>query len=91
MREKKRVFFLGAGSMAEAMVKGILAAELFSTLQITVSNRSHTERLHELHKEYGVNTCQSKEDKAINAVAADIIVVAVKPFDVASALENVQH
>jgi pyrroline-5-carboxylate reductase len=91
MREKKHLFFLGAGSMAEAMVKGMLAAELFSASQLTVSNRSHTARLHELHSEYAVNTCQSKEDKAASAAAADIIVVAVKPFDVAAALENVQH
>lgn len=91
MREKKHLFFLGAGSMAEAMVKGMLAAELFSASQLTVSNRSHTARLYELNSEYGVNTCQRKEDKAASAASAAIIVVAVKPFDVASALENVQH
>lgn len=91
MREKKRVFFLGAGSMAEAMLKGMLAAELFPASQITVSNRSHTARLHELNREYSVNTYQTKEDKAARAASADIIIVAVKPFDVASALENVQH
>ncbi len=90
MREQKHLFFLGAGSMAEAMVKGILAAELFPAQEITVSNRSHTERLYELNEAYGINTCQSKEDKAACAASADIIVVAVKPFDVGAALENVR-
>lgn len=90
MGEKKRLFFLGAGSMAEAMVKGILAAELFPPQQITVSNRSHTTRLYEIEAAYGVNICQSKEHKADRAATADIIIVAVKPFDVAAALENVR-
>lgn len=90
MGEKKRLFFLGAGSMAEAMVKGILAAGLFPPQQITVSNRSNTRRLYEIETAYGVNTCQSKEHKAARAAAADIIIVAVKPFDVAAALENVR-
>lgn len=87
MLASKRLFFLGAGSMAEAMIKGLLSAELLPAQQITVSSRKRIERLEELHTSYGVRAC---EDKLAELAAADIIILAMKPFDLVAALEEVR-
>ncbi|GCE16175.1 pyrroline-5-carboxylate reductase [Tengunoibacter tsumagoiensis] len=88
MLTKKRLFFLGAGSMAEAMIKGLLAAQLLPAEQISVSTRKRTEHLQELSTTYGIHRCQ---DKRAEIEAADIIIIAVKPFDVATALQEVRE
>jgi pyrroline-5-carboxylate reductase len=86
MREGLRLFFLGAGSMSEAMIKGILSADLLSAQHITVSNRQRPERLAYLHDTYGVQSCQ---DKRVGVAQADVLVVAVKPFNLADALREI--
>jgi pyrroline-5-carboxylate reductase len=86
MLREKRLFFLGAGSMAEAMVRGIIGASLLPAQQITMSTRTNTHRLEHLSTTYGVNACQDKE---LGIPQADIVVLAVKPFDMAAALREV--
>ena len=86
MLASKRLFFLGAGSMAEAMIKGLLSAELLEAQQITVSSRKRVERLTALNTTYGVRAC---EEKLSELAAADIIILAMKPFDLVAALEEV--
>ncbi len=86
MLADKRIFFLGAGSMSEAMLKGLLATATLPPAQITLSNRQHVARLEELHTGYGT---VASRDKLTEIAAAEIVVLAVKPFDVASALAEV--
>ncbi len=83
---QQRVLFLGAGSMGEAMVKGLLAANLLPAEQISVCNRSKTERLEGLQRRYGVRIC---EDKAAEIRQANLVILAVKPFDLQAALQDV--
>ena len=45
-----KVGFIGAGSMAEALVAGLLNGGVFKPEQIIVANRSNSERLQELSK-----------------------------------------
>lgn len=87
MLQEKRLFFLGAGSMSEAMIKGILEAGLVTPQQITISNRVRKTRLQELEARYGVRICQHKEAEIADA---DIIVLAMKPFDLIDGLSAVR-
>lgn len=80
MEMKQNIVFVGAGSMAEAMISGMLQKELFLPRQISVMNRSNHERLEELNKTYGVTIGQSKQEMIKNA---GIIILAIKPKDVA--------
>ena len=46
----QNISFLGAGSIAEAIIGGLLHANVVKGEQITVSNRSNETRLQELQK-----------------------------------------
>lgn len=87
MLAAKRLFFLGAGSMSEAILKGLLATATIPAEQMVVCNRQHYARLHELRDNYGA---VPSYDKLADIAAAEIIVLAVKPFDVASALTEIR-
>ena len=71
----KRFVFIGAGNMAEALVKGLIAARIAAPKQITACDVS-APRLAWIHDEYGINVEPSNET-AVRA--ADIIILAVKP------------
>ncbi len=71
----KNIAFLGAGNMAEALVKGLLHANVAEPREIVCSDRRE-ERGPELIQRYGVRFTRSNRD----AVAgADIVVLSVKP------------
>jgi pyrroline-5-carboxylate reductase len=86
MLADKRLFFIGAGSMSEAILKGLSATAILPPGQITVCNRQHLARLEELRAAYGV---VPSLDKVTDIATADIVVLAVKPFDVAQALGEI--
>ena len=50
MLNEKTIVFLGAGSMAESMISGMIQAGKVPANQIIVTNRSNRERLQELKK-----------------------------------------
>ncbi|WP_410983710.1 pyrroline-5-carboxylate reductase ProI [Bacillus cereus] len=79
----QNISFLGAGSIAEAIIAGLLDANVVKGEQITVSNRSNETRLQELHKKYGVKGTHNKPELLAHA---DIIFLAMKPKDVAEAI-----
>jgi len=82
----KRLFFLGAGSISEAIIKGLLATGVIDAQQIVVCNRQNAARLGSLRETYNVVV---SADKRADVASADLIVLAVKPFDVAAALAEV--
>jgi len=82
----KRIFFLGAGSISEAMIKGLLETEAVAPHQITICNRQNGARLATLETHYGVRV---SADKLADLAAADVVLLTVKPFDVATALAQV--
>ncbi|MCH1624865.1 pyrroline-5-carboxylate reductase ProI [Fredinandcohnia quinoae] len=88
MENKQKVVFVGAGSMAEAMISGMLQKELFAPSQITVINRSNTERIDYLQMTYGIHTTQNKE---ITLKNADIMILAMKPKDVVEGVTNIRE
>jgi len=74
--------------MAEALISGIVENKLLSGKQIWVTNRSNGERLQQLNGQYGVSTSYNWEEVLKDA---DLIVLAMKPKDVASAVEQCKH
>ena len=86
LTQQQRLFFLGAGSIGEAMIKGITSACLLPAEQIMISNRSNAQRLQAIHSTYGV---QISQDKMHDIAEADIVILAMKPFDIVKALQEV--
>ncbi|HDR6272909.1 pyrroline-5-carboxylate reductase ProI [Bacillus cereus] len=79
----QNISFLGAGSIAEAIIGGLLHANVVKGKQITVSNRSNETRLQELHQKYGVKGTHNKKELLTDT---NILFLAMKPKDVAEAL-----
>src|SRR5215208_2261853 len=71
----KTLAFLGAGNMAEALIKGLLRAEVAAPQEIICTDR-RKERGDELQKRYGVRFTNSNEEATR---AASLIVLSVKP------------
>ncbi len=84
----EKIGFIGAGSMAEAIVAGLIKGKVFKAEQIIVANRSNSERLNELSAKYGIETTHDKQQLVKDA---SIIVLAMKPKDVKAGLDGVQH
>lgn len=87
MNKKLTYSFVGAGSMAEAMVSGMLNSKLFEKEQLIVLNRSNTAKLQYFKEQYGVNGTHNQEEAVKKA---DVIILAMKPKDVTIALEGIK-
>lgn len=86
MLHDKTVAFLGAGSMAEAMISGLVRSE-FPTENIIATNRSNEERLSALNEKYGIKGIKLK-DLPFDQI--DVMILAMKPKDVDSALKGIK-
>ena len=82
----KKILFIGAGSMAEALIQGWIKEKVFTPQEIYVTNRSDKERLHFLQETYGVHCLF---DQAIYK-EADLIILAMKPKDAIAAMLDLQ-
>lgn len=78
--------FVGSGNMAEAMINGVLKANVYRPGKVLVSD-IQPERLRYLREHYGVRTA---EDNAELASKADILVLSVKPQNMSEALQSVK-
>ncbi len=78
-----KITFIGAGNMARNMIIGLLA-EGIPSKNILVTNRS-TDKLIALKSEYHVQTSQ---DNIAAVETADILVLAVKPFQMQQVCEQ---
>ena len=81
----KKIVFLGAGSMAEALIAGIIKKGATLPGNLWVSNRSNDEQLNRLKNQYGITPCR---DMPSLLTDADIVLIAVKPKDVYTVLQQ---
>lgn len=81
----QNIVFIGAGSMAEAIIQGWVTKNVVVPQHVYVSNRSNGARLEELHNKYGV---QPLRDLAV-LKQADLVVLAMKPKDVKTAMTDI--
>lgn len=85
MIEKMKIGFIGAGNMAEAMIKGLQAS--FSGLNIAVSDAG-VERLELMRTVYGIESVTKDNLKV--ADFADVLVIAVKPQVISAVLKEIK-
>ncbi|MCX7977397.1 MAG: pyrroline-5-carboxylate reductase [Bdellovibrionaceae bacterium] len=81
--QSRRVGFIGAGNMSQAIISGIISHKILSPDRIFVSNRSPG-KLRKVVEQHKVNACNDNEAVV---ESADIVVLAMKPQDLASAVE----
>ncbi|HZW67369.1 MAG TPA: pyrroline-5-carboxylate reductase [Pseudogracilibacillus sp.] len=79
----KKIAFIGAGSMAEAVFAGLVNKKFVNPEQIYVSNKENEARLREIEETYGVI---GTTDKQAVMKDADIVFLAMKPYDLESSL-----
>jgi len=84
--ENRTVAMIGAGNMAEALLRGLLGTGVLSAARCIVTNRSNDERLSRMAREWGVRTTR---DKALLMNDGEIIILAVKPPDVPTVLGEI--
>jgi pyrroline-5-carboxylate reductase len=84
LETQQNVAFLGAGSMAEAMIAGILGKGKFPHSKIIVTNRNNQQRLRKLNTKYGVKAIKREQ---LNFEEIDILILVTKPKDI----EDVLH
>ncbi|PZE22618.1 pyrroline-5-carboxylate reductase [Paenibacillus xerothermodurans] len=75
------ITFVGAGSMAEAIIRGLTSQGQGDPARITVLNRQDRSRLNALQQTYGVSYAVEPADKDGAIAQADVVVAAFKPKD----------
>lgn len=78
---------IGAGDMADALIRGILSQRLVTAEQIWVTNRSNRQRLQAVRDQYGVRITPVKPPLLD---AASILILAVKPMDMHEVLGEIE-
>ncbi len=71
----KKVAFIGAGNMAEAMIRGLLKAKAIEPCDVLVTGR-RAERMETLKERYGTTGFLNNREAA---AIADVVVLSVKP------------
>jgi pyrroline-5-carboxylate reductase len=82
--------FYGAGSIAEAILRGLAEARLANPGRITVMNRQNADRLRQLQQKYGVVPAFEESQKQDALSTADVIILGMKPKDSAAALKAIK-
>lgn len=83
MLKGKRFAFIGAGSMTQALLDGLVGGGWVPPEAVTVTNRADDGRLRAVRERWGVGVTR---DRAALAGGADVLVLACKPADVAGAV-----
>ena len=82
---KENIGFIGAGNMAQALIQGWLAKDLVKPSEIFVSNRTPGKLL-KLTEQFGITACATNEELVDKC---DVVILAVKPQDMESAVEPI--
>jgi pyrroline-5-carboxylate reductase len=85
--KNKKVAFLGAGSMAETMIAGLVKSGKIRPEHIFVTNKSNEAKLQRLESRYGINGLSQNE---MPYGEIDIIILAMKPNGAGEALESLK-
>jgi len=83
--EGRTIGFIGAGNMAEAMIRGLLEARLVTADRLIASDIVEARR-QGIDQRYGVRTVAEGRDVAAKA---SILILAVKPQDMEAALKGI--
>lgn len=81
---EKSIGFVGAGNMAEAMIRGLLRGQVFTPKQVTAS-APREERQRELAEKYGIRATGDNRE----AARQSIVVLSVKPQILSRVLDEI--
>lgn len=84
----KKIAIIGAGSMAEAFISGILENDLIDRENVWVTNSSNEDRLANLRERYGIR-CTYDLNTLFDG--ADIVMLAMKPKDASAAVHYIRE
>ncbi|MBP3951173.1 pyrroline-5-carboxylate reductase [Bacillus suaedae] len=84
---EQTITFLGAGSMAEAIIAGLVSKKIVKPEQIIATNFSNHAKLESLKQTYGIRTMS---DRGAAVKAADIVILAMKPKQVKEAISDIR-
>ncbi|MBP1994785.1 pyrroline-5-carboxylate reductase [Paenibacillus eucommiae] len=87
---QKRIAFVGAGSMAEALFRGLIERNITQPEQLYVMNRSDQAKLDRIHKQYGVHVSSDTSQREAYISQADVVVVCMKPKDAVTAFQELK-
>ncbi|QHA92464.1 pyrroline-5-carboxylate reductase [Bacillus sp. N1-1] len=87
MMTRTNIGFIGAGSITEAIVEGMISEKFVDSNQIMLLNRSNSQRLEELKTTYSVHVTQDIQ-KLLQQNR--VIILAMKPIDAPDALSKIQ-
>lgn len=87
MFEQMDIGFIGGGNMGEALIKGVLGASLFPADRVRVFDVS-PQRMNHLRAVYSIRTAS---DMGEMAAACGIIVIAVKPQNIAGVFDGLRQ
>ncbi|KZE66065.1 pyrroline-5-carboxylate reductase [Fictibacillus phosphorivorans] len=87
MLKNRNITFIGAGSMAEAMISGLINKAGIPPEQITAANHSNERRRLELNEKYNIQTMAFSEISFNNT---DVIILAVKPKQAETVLQQLR-
>ncbi|RWR15056.1 pyrroline-5-carboxylate reductase [Siminovitchia fortis] len=82
-----KISFIGAGSMAEAIIAGLIEKNICRGKDILVTNREDRAKLEQLERRYGIRPTYDMEGLI---KGADIVIFAVKPKDADAVLQKIQ-
>jgi len=85
LQPRLKIGFIGAGNMAQAMIKGMVQSGKVSPAKIFVSSRT-SQKPQKLRDLYNIQVCRNNEELV---ETCDVIILAMKPQDFAPALEPV--
>lgn len=85
---KAKIGFYGAGSMAEAIIAGMIANEIVPAEQILAINHTNKDRLLELENTYGIRIFNAK---SALVKESDVIILAMKPKDIKTATAEMKE
>ncbi|VEF47875.1 pyrroline-5-carboxylate reductase [Bacillus freudenreichii] len=82
-----KISFIGAGSMAEAIIAGLIEKNICQGEDILVTNREDRTKLEQLEHRYGIQSTYDMDELIRDA---DMVIFAVKPKDADAALQKIQ-
>lgn len=85
MLEGRTIGFIGAGNMAEALIRGLLEAKLVSAEQLIASDILEARR-QQIRERHGVHTVADGREVAAKA---SVLILAIKPQDMEQALKGI--
>ncbi|MFC5369486.1 pyrroline-5-carboxylate reductase [Arcanobacterium bovis] len=80
--------FIGVGSMGGAILRGVLKAGTVSASEVVIT-RKDTAKAEQLCQELGVSFAQSNRDLVEKTGENGVIIVAVKPYQMAEVIEEI--